>query len=202
MGTAAANRRANLERLISELGSIEALAVRADSTAVYLSQVRNQAPDSKTGRPRSMGDQMARRLERACGKPAGWMDQGPAAGFGQPGLARETDAHYYQRPAEVVQSLARLLADVPRQDRSKLAAHLSALALAPDSAELVSDIAQLLHPSSGKKLGGALRRLKPLATPPKSLGDGGAYRWPRPRSSVCANDSSASPDGQAKPTFD
>lgn len=67
-------RLANLELVISEMGSLERLAVAADTSSVYLSQVRNRAQDSKTGRPRQMGTAMARRIEAAAGKPPGWMD--------------------------------------------------------------------------------------------------------------------------------
>lgn len=45
-----------------------------DST---LSQIWHRAPDSKTGRPRSMGDDQARALEQAFKKPEGWMDRDP-----------------------------------------------------------------------------------------------------------------------------
>lgn len=69
-------RRENLELLILEYGTQEALAAAADTTPVYLSQIRRQAVDTKTGRPRQLGTQMARRLESAqpYPKPAGWMD--------------------------------------------------------------------------------------------------------------------------------
>ena len=69
-------RRENLELLILEYGTMDALASAADTSSVYLSQVRRQAVDSKTGRPRQLGAQMARRLEAAKPhtKPEGWMD--------------------------------------------------------------------------------------------------------------------------------
>ncbi|MEH3087693.1 MAG: S24 family peptidase [Xylophilus ampelinus] len=67
-------RLANLEQLVRELGTLEAVASRAESTSVYLSQVRNGTIDQKTGKPRQMGTAMARRIEKGCGKPEGWMD--------------------------------------------------------------------------------------------------------------------------------
>lgn len=67
-------RLKNLETLIREAGTMEALAVKAGTTSIYLSQLRNRAVDAKTGRPREMGSSMARRLEIAAGKPKGWMD--------------------------------------------------------------------------------------------------------------------------------
>jgi hypothetical protein len=75
MKTVAAIRRENLVLLAEELGSMEAVAARVDSTPVYLSQIRRQMPDSRTKRPRELGTELARRLERACEKPDGWMDQ-------------------------------------------------------------------------------------------------------------------------------
>ncbi|QOR55255.1 MAG: hypothetical protein SHS37scaffold220_24 [Phage 67_12] len=74
MNTIGSIRRANLERLVMRAGTLEALAQSADTTSIYLSQIRNQAVDAKSGRPREMGTAMARRLERASGKPDGWMD--------------------------------------------------------------------------------------------------------------------------------
>lgn len=68
-------RRTNLERLIARVGSMEALAEAAGTSSVYLSQIRNRAPDAKTGRPREMGSQMAQRLCAAAGMPEGWMDR-------------------------------------------------------------------------------------------------------------------------------
>jgi hypothetical protein len=74
-------RRARLEALIAEHGgSIRALAEAASMNEAYLSQIRTQQPDSRTGRRRQMGDKLARSLETRCKKPAGWMDQ-PAGGF-------------------------------------------------------------------------------------------------------------------------
>lgn len=68
-------RRDNLELLIKEKGSLEAV-VQAEgvTSSTYLSQVRNRYHDIKTGKPREMGTAMARRLEERCGKPDGWMD--------------------------------------------------------------------------------------------------------------------------------
>lgn len=64
----------NLELLISELGSADAVAEMANTSPVYLSQIRNRTPDSKTKKPREMGGPLARKLEECCGKEIGWMD--------------------------------------------------------------------------------------------------------------------------------
>lgn len=89
MKTAEANRRENLELLIHEAGTLEAVA-RDVSSPQYLSSVRNSTPDPSTGRPREMGSKMARKLEDAFGKPRGWMDvEHPAPGTGSPVDYRE-----------------------------------------------------------------------------------------------------------------
>jgi hypothetical protein len=73
-------RRQRLAILMAETGmsltdvTVKLGRTRRDST---LSQIVNQAPDSKTGKPRQMGDPQARQIETTFGKPAGWMDRDP-----------------------------------------------------------------------------------------------------------------------------
>ncbi len=76
-------RRARLQELRAEVGSLAELNVllglkRNDST---LSQILNQSAGSKSDKPKTMGSAMARALEKACGKPTGWMDTDPEAGW-------------------------------------------------------------------------------------------------------------------------
>ena len=63
----------NLEILIAEAGSAAKLARETGTNSSYLSQVRNQLP-TKKGTPRSIGDELAEKLEKARNKPRGWMD--------------------------------------------------------------------------------------------------------------------------------
>ena len=67
-------RLANLELLVGEAGSAAALARLANTSESYLSQIRNQLTTAK-GTPRGVGDDLAAKLERAMGKPNGWMDE-------------------------------------------------------------------------------------------------------------------------------
>jgi len=67
-------RHENLERLIEEFGTQDEVANLGTTSPVYISQIRNKALDSKTGRPREMGNIVARKLETGCKKPVGWMD--------------------------------------------------------------------------------------------------------------------------------
>lgn len=69
-------RKRNLETLISEYGSLRALAERIGHTSTaQISQWRKSAPDSKTGKPRVISNNSARNIELKCGKPDGWMDE-------------------------------------------------------------------------------------------------------------------------------
>lgn len=67
-------RRENLEVAIKRAGSASKLAEAAATSPAYISQIRNKTPDSKTGKPKMMGDDMARRIEAAIGEANGWLD--------------------------------------------------------------------------------------------------------------------------------
>lgn len=75
MKTVSEIRLQNLELLIAEAGTAELLAERCDLSAIYISQIKNRAIDAKTSKPRNLGAQAARKLERGTGKPQGWMDR-------------------------------------------------------------------------------------------------------------------------------
>lgn len=68
-------RRLNLLEAIARMGTAKKLADVADVSAAYLSQVKNHQPDSKTGKPKNLGDEAARKIEGALGETHGWMDQ-------------------------------------------------------------------------------------------------------------------------------
>lgn len=67
-------RRQNLDIAIKQMGSASKLAEAAGTSPAYISQIKNQTPDSKTGKAKAMGDDMARRIESALGVRSGWMD--------------------------------------------------------------------------------------------------------------------------------
>lgn len=67
-------RRDNLLIAIKRMRTATALAEKAEVSAAYLSQIKNQTPESKTGKPKSMGDDVARKIEIALGEPEGWID--------------------------------------------------------------------------------------------------------------------------------
>lgn len=67
-------RRTNLLRLVEEHGTQTALADVLDVSTAQLNQWINGAKDSKTGKRRGISDDKAREIERAVGKPRGWLD--------------------------------------------------------------------------------------------------------------------------------
>ena len=64
----------NLEILIAETGSAAKVALLANTSESYLSQVRRKMLTQR-GTPRGLGDELAARLEKGLGKPQGWMDE-------------------------------------------------------------------------------------------------------------------------------
>jgi hypothetical protein len=80
MQTIAETRRQRLAMLVREHGdSLATLneALGMDRTDATLSQIRTQAPHSRTGKPRAMGDDLARRIEERLNLAVGWMDTPP-----------------------------------------------------------------------------------------------------------------------------
>ncbi|MFC5475810.1 S24 family peptidase [Paraherbaspirillum soli] len=67
-------RRDNLLYAIERFKKAERLARTAHVSAAYISQLKNCAPESSTGKVKNMGDDVARRIEIALGEPIGWMD--------------------------------------------------------------------------------------------------------------------------------
>lgn len=69
-------RRTNLGVLRDRYGGWAALnvALGRSTRDATLGQVWNQSPDSKTGRPRQMGDRLAREIEARLKLAPGWMD--------------------------------------------------------------------------------------------------------------------------------
>ena len=67
-------RRDNLRRLRDELGGVQALADRIGKGQPQVSQWLNASTHSVTGKPRTISSASCREIERALGKPDGWMD--------------------------------------------------------------------------------------------------------------------------------
>lgn len=81
MQTASETRRMRLAMLVKQHGNSLAQlneALGLDRTDATLSQIRTQAPHSKTGKPRVMGDELARKIEERLSLGHGWMDTPPS----------------------------------------------------------------------------------------------------------------------------
>lgn len=68
-------RRKRLRLLEAECGSVIALSTKLVRSSSQISQWLNASPDAKTGKPRSINNPSARRIEKVFNKPEGWMDQ-------------------------------------------------------------------------------------------------------------------------------
>lgn len=68
-------RLERLLMLISEHRTQAKLAKVINKSPAQISQWVNKSPNSKSGKPRVMDGTTARDIEKACGKPVGWMDQ-------------------------------------------------------------------------------------------------------------------------------
>lgn len=68
-------RHRNLLVLLDEAGSAKKLSDRTGVPAAYISQLRHRAK-TPAGKPRGIGDDVARQLESGMGKFPGWMDSG------------------------------------------------------------------------------------------------------------------------------
>jgi hypothetical protein len=120
-------RRENLKSIESEAGGTTAAATRLGMSVAQFSNLREGAKDSKTGKPRGMRKETARKIEAAANKPIGWLDQDhkfvsnviPAA----PALSASLDA------------LTVAIAAQPQQAREALAKDLAILAVAPRDPE-------------------------------------------------------------------
>ncbi|MDI4633320.1 hypothetical protein J7U46_09700 [Pelomonas sp. V22] len=72
-------RHANLLALIHYAGSIQKLADALNKSHSQLSQLRNQVVHSTSGKPRTIGDDLAREIEEKLQLPGGWMDNSHAS---------------------------------------------------------------------------------------------------------------------------
>ena len=67
-------RRNNMLTLLNECGGLARLARRIERSPSQVSQLVYGLKSSKTGRPRGMRSETARRIEKMTGKSFGWLD--------------------------------------------------------------------------------------------------------------------------------
>lgn len=74
MKTCSEIRHANLLKVIEDAGSLQEVADRLDKSHAQISQLKTQAKHSNSGKPRVIGDEMARLIEKKFNLEVGWMD--------------------------------------------------------------------------------------------------------------------------------
>lgn len=109
---AKAIRRMNARQLAEEVGGVTTLATMTGTSQSYLSQIIGPKPC------RDVGDNLARKLEQATGRPYGWMD-----------VSHVTDAR-----KENARKVYDALLDLPEE---KVGAILALLNLGPASSSVV-----------------------------------------------------------------
>lgn len=75
MDTVSKIRVDRLNALIKEMGGTRLFCEKIERSEAQVYQWINQLADSKSGKPRSISNASARRIESICGKPVGWLDQ-------------------------------------------------------------------------------------------------------------------------------
>lgn len=149
MKTIGTIRRENLELVIKKLKKLEAVAEAAGTTSVYLSQIRNQTADKKSGRPREMGSAMARRIEEAVAVDRGWMDvdhgtESAATALADPPQVRKAQHFASVTVSDAIAVLSSALAKVAPSARAAAVELCATLARAPDSMTVREDLSALL----------------------------------------------------------
>jgi len=84
-------RRRAMLMLEKEVGGPVAAAKLAGMSHSQWANLRNGAPDSKTGKPRGMRKETARKIEAAFGKPECWLD---VADLIEPDFPRDDDHRF------------------------------------------------------------------------------------------------------------
>lgn len=94
-------RRDNLRIIETERGGPSEASKALDMSAAQFANLRDGAKDSKTGKPRGMRKETARRIEEKAGKPSGWLDADHSAATStpEPPSSREAGAPH-QAPSE------------------------------------------------------------------------------------------------------
>lgn len=121
------NRKRWLRRWMDEAGGPKALAAKVDTHDTYLIAI------AKEGGDRNVGDEMARRIERALKKPPNMMDL-PFDDSDAPSISVE----------RAVAVLADALLVLSKEQRAAAAIELAALAKSPDSAGTRAELLAVL----------------------------------------------------------
>lgn len=67
-------RLENLNELLQHHSMAEISRLIGHSSQSTLSQIVNRSPDSRTGKPKNLGDSLSAKIEKSLGLPSAWMD--------------------------------------------------------------------------------------------------------------------------------
>lgn len=131
-------RRENLRLIEKEVGGTTEAATLCGMSPSQFANLRDGAKDSKTGKPRGMRKETARRIEAAAGKQPGWLDVdhslAPISATSEP-VATPSHSHESPIPSlvQALELVATALSKVPLEKRHALVAVLSTYAADPQS---------------------------------------------------------------------
>lgn len=128
VSTVQETRHANLLALIEQHGSIQQLAARVGRSHSQISQLKNRVRHSKSGRPREVGDDLARAFEAALGLPRGWMDRAPPRPEPPAAVMVAEESPTYGWPFRRVSPAA--FASLSAEDRARVEGFIESLVLA------------------------------------------------------------------------
>ena len=94
-------RRENLCLIEETVGGLTAAAMLVGMSPSQFANLRDGAKDSKTGKPRGMRKDTARRIEAAAGHPQGWLDIDHGGSSGAAGNATNAAQENIQQAALV-----------------------------------------------------------------------------------------------------
>jgi hypothetical protein len=128
-------RRENLRLIETDAGGTTEAATLCGMSPSQFANLRDGAKDSKTGKPRGMRKETARRIEAAAGKQPGWLDVDHSLAS-QPG-APLSPSNIGPTPslAQALETVANALSRVPPEKRQALVAVLSTYAANPQGEE-------------------------------------------------------------------
>lgn len=129
-------RRENLRLIEKEARGTTEAATLCGMSPSQFANLRDGAKDSKTGKPRGMRKETARRIEAAAGKQPGWLDvdhsPAPLSAASEPVTTPSTSHQSLIPPlAQALEVVATALSKVPLEKRQALVAVLSTYAANP-----------------------------------------------------------------------
>jgi len=137
-------RREKLELLIQQYGSVTSVAFKlGHNTPAQVSQWRNAAVDSKTGKPRTISNASARLIESRFGKPLGWMDNSESG--------RHQPSGKVMTIQEIMGSLNHLLGNLRLDARKSVGGLLAVYIEDPRHGEQIANAIETIIKKASKK---------------------------------------------------